>query len=96
MLSTVHAIWTVVLLVIFLGIIAWAFSSRRRERFDGPLTIETWVKRNWVPDGNNTNAGIFERWSSSSGGRGYRFCISGWEQLYFRYYTDTGVSRSTE
>ena len=34
MLSTVHAIWTVLLLVLFLGIVYWAFSARRRDSFD--------------------------------------------------------------
>ena len=34
MLSTLHVIWTVILLVVFLGIVAWAFSSRRQADFD--------------------------------------------------------------
>lgn len=29
-----HSIWTVALLVLFIGIIIWAFSSRRKQRFD--------------------------------------------------------------
>ncbi len=32
--TTVHIIWTVVGFVTFLGIIAWAWSSKRRKRFD--------------------------------------------------------------
>lgn len=29
-----HSIWTVLLLILFVGIILWAFSSRRKQRFD--------------------------------------------------------------
>jgi cytochrome c oxidase cbb3-type subunit 4 len=29
-----HSIWTVALLILFIGIIIWAFSSRRKQRFD--------------------------------------------------------------
>ena len=29
-----HSIWTVALLILFIGIIIWAFSSRRKKRFD--------------------------------------------------------------
>ncbi len=28
-----HAIWTVVLMVLFVGIVAWAWSGKRRRRF---------------------------------------------------------------
>lgn len=31
---TFHAIWTVVLFVIFIGIVLWAWSSKRKKRFD--------------------------------------------------------------
>ncbi len=31
---TFHIIWTIALLVTFLGIIAWAWSSRRKQDFD--------------------------------------------------------------
>ena len=33
-MATFHAIWTVVLFVVFIGIIAWAWSSKRKKRFD--------------------------------------------------------------
>ena len=29
-----HSIWTVLLLILFVGIIVWAFSSRRKRAFD--------------------------------------------------------------
>ncbi len=29
-----HIIWTVLLLIIFVGIVLWAFSSRRKADFD--------------------------------------------------------------
>lgn len=32
--TTIHAIWTVVLVIIFIGIIAWAWSGRRKADFD--------------------------------------------------------------
>jgi cytochrome c oxidase cbb3-type subunit 4 len=34
MLSTIHGIWTALLLVAFVVIVAWAFSSRRRDSFE--------------------------------------------------------------
>jgi cytochrome c oxidase cbb3-type subunit 4 len=30
----IHSVWTVLLLVLFLGIVAWAWSGRRRQRFE--------------------------------------------------------------
>jgi len=33
-MSLFHSIWTVVLLVLFIGIVAWAWSARRRKDFD--------------------------------------------------------------
>ena len=29
-----HAIWTVILFIVFIGIIVWAYSSRRKKDFD--------------------------------------------------------------
>ncbi len=29
-----HSIWTVVLVAIFIGIVAWAWSSKRQRRFE--------------------------------------------------------------
>jgi cytochrome c oxidase cbb3-type subunit IV len=29
-----HSLWTVVLVVVFLGIVIWAFNSKRRQAFD--------------------------------------------------------------
>ncbi len=34
MASFIHSIWTVVVLVIFLGIVAWAWSGKRKRDFD--------------------------------------------------------------
>lgn len=31
---TFHAIWTAVLLIVFVGIVAWAWSSKRKQKFD--------------------------------------------------------------
>ena len=33
-LAMFHSIWTVLLLILFVGIVLWAFSSRRKQRFD--------------------------------------------------------------
>ncbi len=32
--ATFHAWWTVLMVVIFIGIIAWAWSGRRKQSFD--------------------------------------------------------------
>ena len=29
-----HSIWTVLLVILFIGIILWAFSSKRKKSFD--------------------------------------------------------------
>lgn len=34
MLAIFHSVWTIVVLVIFLGIVAWAYSSKRNTEFD--------------------------------------------------------------
>lgn len=33
-MAAFHFIWTVILLVIFLGIVAWAWSGKRKKSFD--------------------------------------------------------------
>lgn len=30
----IHSVWTVLLVIIFLGIVVWAWSSKRKARFD--------------------------------------------------------------
>jgi len=44
-----HSIWTVLLLILFVGIVIWAFSSRRKRHFDAaarlPLEEEDFVSR---------------------------------------------------
>lgn len=34
MSSFAHSIWTVVVFIVFIGIVLWAFSSRRKKDFD--------------------------------------------------------------
>lgn len=34
MSSLIHAIWTVVLFIVFIGIVLWAYSNRRKKDFD--------------------------------------------------------------
>jgi cytochrome c oxidase cbb3-type subunit IV len=29
-----HIVWTVLLVIVFVGIVAWAFSGRRKSRFE--------------------------------------------------------------
>jgi len=40
--GTAFGIWTLLLLVVFLGIVAWAFSKRRRKHFEdaGRIPLE--------------------------------------------------------
>ena len=33
-METFHIVWTIVLLVLFIGIVLWAWSGRRRKDFD--------------------------------------------------------------
>ena len=32
--SLIHSIWTVMLFILFIGIIVWAWSAKRKPRFD--------------------------------------------------------------
>lgn len=34
MTPMMHAIWTVILFVVFIGIVIWAYSKRRKKDFD--------------------------------------------------------------
>ncbi len=34
MTALMHSIWTVVVFIVFIGIIAWAYSGRRKKDFD--------------------------------------------------------------
>lgn len=38
-LSTFHALWTTLLLAVFIGIVIWAYSSKRRARFDAAARL---------------------------------------------------------
>jgi len=33
-LPLIHSIWTIVVMVVFLGIVVWAYSSKRQVKFD--------------------------------------------------------------
>jgi len=33
-MALIHSIWTVVMLILFVGIVAWAWSARRRKDFE--------------------------------------------------------------
>jgi len=33
-MSLFHSLWTIVLLVVFVGIVLWAWSGRRKQAFD--------------------------------------------------------------
>lgn len=37
--SIFHALWTGLLLAIFIGIVFWAYSGKRRERFDAAARL---------------------------------------------------------
>ena len=34
MFATIHAWWTVLMLAVFIGIVVWAYSGRRKKDFD--------------------------------------------------------------
>jgi cytochrome c oxidase cbb3-type subunit 4 len=34
-----HSVWTVLLLILFVGIVLWAYSSRRQQRFDAAARL---------------------------------------------------------
>lgn len=34
LVSLIHPIWTILVFIIFIGIVAWAYSSRRKDEFD--------------------------------------------------------------
>ena len=33
-MATFHAFWTLLLFLVFIGIVIWAWSSKRKKRFD--------------------------------------------------------------
>ena len=33
-MSLIHSIWTIVVLVLFVGIVVWAWSGKQKHRFD--------------------------------------------------------------
>jgi len=47
---TVHSFWTVVMLVLFIGIIVWAWSNKRKRAFDEAARIP-------LEDGDNAGQG---------------------------------------
>ena len=38
-LATIHSLWTVLMFVLFIGIVIWAYSSRRKTQFDAAARI---------------------------------------------------------
>jgi cytochrome c oxidase cbb3-type subunit 4 len=34
LVSLIHPVWTVLVFIIFIGIVVWAYSSRRKDEFD--------------------------------------------------------------
>ena len=38
-ISTVHGLWTLVLLIVFVGIVLWAYSRKRKRAFDAAARI---------------------------------------------------------
>ena len=55
-LSTVHGLLTLVLLIMFIGIVVWAFSSRRKKDFEEaarlPFEDETPAEHNGTGEGH--------------------------------------------
>jgi cytochrome c oxidase cbb3-type subunit 4 len=69
-----HSIWTVALLILFIGIIIWAFSSRRKQRFDAaarmPLEDEDYQSLPLSPGGRRDGeVADVRRTSAPSSGR---------------------------
>ena len=50
---TFHALWTVVLFIIFIAIVMWAWSSKRKKQFDeaARLPLEDDVEKSERNDG---------------------------------------------
>jgi cytochrome c oxidase cbb3-type subunit 4 len=38
-MGLIHSIWTLLLLAVFIGIVAWAFSRRRQQSFDAAARL---------------------------------------------------------
>ena len=38
-LSMIHAIWTIVLMLLFIGIVIWAWSGKQKARFDAAARL---------------------------------------------------------
>jgi len=37
--SLIQSVWTIVVMVVFVGIVLWAFSGKRRQQFDEAANI---------------------------------------------------------
>jgi cytochrome c oxidase cbb3-type subunit 4 len=37
--SMIHAVWTIVLMVLFIGIVLWAWSGKNKARFDAAARL---------------------------------------------------------
>ena len=51
--SLVQSIWTVVVTVLFVGIVIWAWSGKRKQRFDEAANIP-FDEDDDLPAGNNS------------------------------------------
>ena len=47
-MGLIHSVWTVLLVILFLGIVFWAFSGRRKQSFDAAARIP--LENDDVPD----------------------------------------------
>lgn len=58
--STIHSVFTVIVLVIFVGIVLWVYDSRSKARFDAaariPLDDDDAPLSNATPGKENNNA----------------------------------------
>lgn len=58
-MNTFRGLFTVVLLVAFVGIVLWAYGKRRKQRFDDaanlPFADEEIAKRSATDEGNKEN-----------------------------------------
>ena len=58
-MNTFRGLFTVVLLVAFVGIVLWAYGKRRKQRFDDaanlPFADEEIAKRSAADEGNKEN-----------------------------------------
>ena len=57
MLAMLHAWWTAALLIVFVAIVAWAYSARRKEEFDAAARIVLEDEREQGSESGNRSDG---------------------------------------